>query len=184
MEQLATAGILVGTTMMPIIPCVGDDEAHLEALVSATEGPRWILSPWRGLAMMAPGGAHAGGSRRLDPQLEPLWRKLYRWELGGRPQYGPLRSYNAHLGLLVRELCARHGLLDRMPRHILPGPLAVNKRVAERLFLRTNDLELGGQVTAASGPTARQPGPSIICSRAWLRSWLPRARPDCKDCQG
>ena len=29
-----------------------------------------------------------------------------------------------------------------MPRPILPGPLAINKRVAERLFLKTYDLEL------------------------------------------
>jgi hypothetical protein len=44
--------------------------------------------------------------------------------------------------LLLRELCARHGLLDRMPRYVAPGPLAANKRIAERLFLRTYDLEL------------------------------------------
>ncbi|MGD2158335.1 MAG: hypothetical protein PVG32_15765, partial [Anaerolineales bacterium] len=29
-----------------------------------------------------------------------------------------------------------------MPRYIAPGSLAVNKRIAERLFLRTYDLEL------------------------------------------
>jgi DNA polymerase/3'-5' exonuclease PolX len=29
-----------------------------------------------------------------------------------------------------------------MPRYVAPGPLAVNKRIAERLFLRTHDLEL------------------------------------------
>ncbi len=29
-----------------------------------------------------------------------------------------------------------------MPRYIAPGPLAVNKRIAERLFLKTYDLEL------------------------------------------
>jgi DNA polymerase/3'-5' exonuclease PolX len=46
------------------------------------------------------------------------------------------------LGLLIRELCDAHGLLDRMPRYVAPGPLAVNKRMAERLFLHTYDLEL------------------------------------------
>jgi hypothetical protein len=35
-----------------------------------------------------------------------------------------------------------HGLLDRMPRYVAPGPLAVNRRIAERLFLKTYDLEL------------------------------------------
>jgi DNA repair photolyase len=145
MEQLATAGIVVGTSMMPVIPLVGDDEAHLEALVGATKdhGGSYVLSG--GLTMDGLQAERAlEAARRMDPRLEPLWRKLYRWEVGGRPQYSPLQSYNAHLGLLVRELCAKHGLLDRMPRPILPGPLAVNKRVAERLFLKTYDLELEG----------------------------------------
>ncbi len=81
-------------------------------------------------------------ARRLDPALETRWRELYHWEPGGKPSYGPPGAYNARLGLLLRELCARHGLLDRMPRYIAPGPLAVNKRIAERLFLKTYDLEL------------------------------------------
>jgi hypothetical protein len=67
---------------------------------------------------------------------------LYGWEVGRKPNYSPPRAYSARLGLLIRELCARHGLLDRMPRYVAPGPLAANKRVAERLFLRTYDLEL------------------------------------------
>jgi DNA repair photolyase len=28
MEKLASAGILAGTSMMPVIPCLGDDEGH------------------------------------------------------------------------------------------------------------------------------------------------------------
>jgi DNA polymerase/3'-5' exonuclease PolX len=43
---------------------------------------------------------------------------------------------------MVRELCARHGLKDRMPRYVGLGPLSLNKRMAERLFLKTYDLEL------------------------------------------
>ena len=69
-------------------------------------------------------------------------RQLYSWPDDGNPQYGPPQDYNSRLGLLVRELCDRHGLLDRMPRYIAPGPSAINKRIAERLFLRTYDLEL------------------------------------------
>jgi hypothetical protein len=81
-------------------------------------------------------------ARQLDPALEAHWRELYNWEPGGKPTYGPRRAYNARLGLLIRELCARHELLDRMPRYIAPGSLAVNKRIAERLFLKTYYLEL------------------------------------------
>ena len=143
MEKLASAGILVGTSMMPVIPVVGDDETHLEDMIRATKdhGGSCVLSG--GLTM---DGVQAQRSleaaRRFDPALGDQWRELYRWEEDGKPNYSPPGNYNARLGLLVRELCAKHGLLDRMPRYVAPGPLAVNKRIAERLFLKTYDLEL------------------------------------------
>ncbi len=145
MEKLANAGILVGTSLMPIIPFVGDDESHLEDAVRATKdhGGSFVLGG--GLTME---GVQAErmleAARRLEPALEARWRELYDWEVGGKPNYGPPQAYNARLGLLLRELCARHGLMNRMPRYVAPGPLAVNKRIAERLFLKTYDLELEG----------------------------------------
>jgi hypothetical protein len=81
-------------------------------------------------------------ARRYDPSLEDSLREMYNWSVSGKPDMSPPRNYNARLGLLVRELCSNHGLLDRMPRYITPGALAVNKRIAERLFLKTYDLEL------------------------------------------
>jgi DNA repair photolyase len=145
MGKLAGASILVGTSMMPILPYAGDGERHLDDLVRATKdhGGACVLAG--GLTM---DGVQAewtlAAARRLDPALEARWRELYHWQAGGKPRYGPPGAYNVRLGLLVRELCHRHGLLDRMPRYIAPGPSAVNKQVAERLFLRTYDLELEG----------------------------------------
>jgi DNA repair photolyase len=143
MEQLATAGILVGTSMMPVLPFAGDDDRHLEDLIRAIgdHGGSCVLAG--GLTMdgiQAERTLAAAG--RFDPTLPSRWQAFYGWEPGGAPNYGPPRAYNARLGLRVRELCARHGLLDRMPRYIAPGPFAVNKRIAERLFLKTYDLEL------------------------------------------
>jgi DNA repair photolyase len=143
MQKLAGAGILVGAALMPVLPFVGDDEVHLEETIRAIKdhGGAFVLGG--GLTMS---GVQAQrtlqAARRLDPALEGRYRELYGWKEGGKPNYGPPRSYNARLGLLIRELCARHGLLDRMPRYVAPGALAVNKRVAERLFLKTYDLEL------------------------------------------
>ena len=145
MQQLAEAGILVGTGLMPILPYVGDDEAHLEQVVQATKdhGGSFIMAG--GMTM---DGIQAErtlqAAKKHDPVMETRIRELYQWHTNGKPQYGPPQAYNARLGLLVRELCVRHGLLDRMPRYIAPGPLAVNKRIAELLFLRTYDLELEG----------------------------------------
>jgi DNA repair photolyase len=143
MEQLADAGIYVGASMMPIFPLVGDDEAHLEDLIRATKdhGGQCVLAG--GLTMDGVQAERSlAAARRLDPTLEEQWREFYGWEPDGKPNYSPPPAYNSRIGLLVRDLCAKHGLLDRMPRYVPPGPLAVNKRVAERLFLRTYDLEL------------------------------------------
>ncbi len=38
--------------------------------------------------------------------------------------------------------CVRGTACYRMPRYVAPGPLAVDKRIAERLFFKTYDLEL------------------------------------------
>jgi len=67
---------------------------------------------------------------------------MYNWEVGGKPDAAPPRPYRAQLGRQVRALCVRYDLRDRIPRYIPLGPLAVNKRIAERLFVKTYDLEL------------------------------------------
>jgi len=122
---------------------VGDDEGHLEDAVHATKdhGGSFMLSSELTMSGVQAQRALAA-ARRFDPALEARWRELYNWEVGGKPNYTPPRVYNVRLALMVRELCARHGLLDRMPRYVAPGPLAVNKHIAERLFLKTYDLEL------------------------------------------
>jgi DNA repair photolyase len=143
MESLAKAGIDTGTSMMPVIPFDGDDHKHLEEMVIATRdhGGSCLLSG--GLTM---DGDQANWTLQAvvdyHPALEERWRQFYNWPEGGNPNTSPPRTYNARLGLQVRELCSKHGILDRMPRYIKPGSLAVNKRIAERLFLKSYDLEL------------------------------------------
>jgi DNA repair photolyase len=143
MQELAEAGILVGTSMMPVIPFFGDDLEHLEEMVTATKDHGGSVVLGGGMTM---DGVQAQltleAVRQFKASQEARWRKMYRWEPGGEPAYGPPRAYNARLGIVLRELCEKHGLLDRLPRYIQPGPLAINKRIAEQLFLKTYDLEL------------------------------------------
>jgi hypothetical protein len=143
MATLAAHGITVGTALMPVLPFVGDDRAHLEDVVRATKDHGGTFVMGGGLTM---DGHQARRTltafQQLDPRLVPGVRELYRWRTDGEPRFGPPKPYNARLGLLIRELCEAHGLLDRMPRYIAPGPLATNKRIAEYLFLRVYDLEL------------------------------------------
>jgi DNA repair photolyase len=143
MQELAKADIMVGASLMPVLPFAGDDEAHLDDTIRAVKDHGGTFVIGGGLTMdgvQARRGLEA--ARRLDPALEARWRELYNWQPGGKPDYSPPGAYNARLGLTIRELCARHGLLDRLPRYVEPGPLAINKRIAERLFLKTYDLEL------------------------------------------
>ena len=143
MERLAKADILVGTALMPVLPIVGDDEGHLEEVVRATKahGVTFILAG--GLTMEGVQAARTmEAARHFDPTIEDRWRHHYNWQADGKPAYSSPPAYSVQLGLTVRDLCARHGLRDRMPRYVVPGPLAVNKRVAERLFLKAYHLEL------------------------------------------
>ena len=128
---------------MPVLPGLGDDEAHLEQAVRATadHGGAFVLAG--GLSME---GVQAERTlealRRFDPPSVSGWRQFFHWQEGGQPRYGPPPAYSARLGQTVRELCQRHGLRHRIPRTVAPGPRAINKRIAERLFLAAYDLEL------------------------------------------
>jgi len=143
MARLAGAGLLVGTGLMPVLPFLGDDEEHLEDVIRATKdhGGSFVLGG--GLTMEGVQAQRSlAAACRVDPGMEEAWRGFYGWETGQNPRHSPPGDYNARLGLKIRELCDRHGLMDRMPRYVEPGPLAINKRIAEQLFLRTYELEL------------------------------------------
>ena len=143
MERLAGVGITTGLSMMPILPYICDQEVDLESLIIAAKdhGASCVLAG--GLTM---DGVQADYTlsvvREYDPSLEYKYRSLYQWKPDERPQYSPPKRYIANLGLCVRSICEKHGLLDRLPRYIVPGPLSINKHVAEKLYLKTYDLEL------------------------------------------
>jgi DNA repair photolyase len=145
MSRLAEAGVLVGTALMPIVPFLGDRPAQLEAVIQATKDHGGEFALAGGMTM-----AGAQSRRTLEvvagfyPPLEEEWRRMYRWPQGGKPRYSPPDEYINRLGRLVRELCAKHGIWDRIPRYVRSGPLAANKRIAERLFLKTYDFQLEG----------------------------------------
>ena len=131
---LADSGIPVGVSLMPVIPFLGDDRAHMEDTILAARdyGAEFVIAG--GMTM---DGVQAqrtlAAAGRVDPAVEQQWRELYNQDepRGVRPEPGP-DSYPARLGRLVRELCEVHGIGHRMPRYIPPGPLGVNKHLAER----------------------------------------------------
>ena len=138
MRKVADAGILTGTAFMPILPYICDDDSNLETVVrrTAENGGRFVLAA--GLTMS---GAQATyfleAVKKHEPGLVEKYTKLY----GGA--YGPLDTkYVGRIGLKVRELCAKYGISDRMPRYIPDGPLATNNRIAEDIFTKCYLMEL------------------------------------------
>jgi hypothetical protein len=128
---------------MPILPYIGDDESHLSDAIQATRdhGGTFVLGG--GMSME---GAQAertlAAAERLEPELASKWRKFYGWTEARKPSYSPPAVYRARLGRRVRELCERYGVADRMRRYIPPGPLAINKRIAEQFYLKSYELEM------------------------------------------
>lgn len=139
MEALAQVGILVGTALMPIIPFATDDPHSLAAVVQATKDHGGSFVVPGGLTMEGPQAEWTlQAAARYRPEVGKQLRQVYREK--GSHLAG--RAYRARLALAVRELCGQHGLRDLMPRPVVPGPLSINRRIAERLFVKMRDLEL------------------------------------------
>lgn len=143
MSSLASQGILVGVGLIPILPALSDDRAHLEEVIKAAKdhGASFILAGGLSMAgIQAERTLQAAG--RLEPNVVSEWRRLYDWLPEKEPDYSPPPAYVAHLGSRVREICHRYDLPDRMPRYIPGGKKGTNKRIAELLFLRVYEMEI------------------------------------------
>jgi DNA repair photolyase len=137
LTRLRDAGLLAGVSLMPILPLCGDDEAHLDETIRVVKdhGAQFVIGG--GLTMSGEQGARTlAAAGRVDESLPSRLKVLYG------SASSPPRQYAAGIGRLVRELCQRHQIADRMPRYLPPGPLGENRAVAEKLFLRAYELEL------------------------------------------
>jgi DNA repair photolyase len=139
MAQVARAGILTGTCLMPVLPGLSDDDATLESVVrwTAEHGGRFVLAGTLTLAdqQKAYFLEFLGGR---FPDLVPAYRALYP-----EASYAPRGDASRRLSLRVRELCARYQLADRIPRPIIAGDKrALNKRVVERLANQAYGIEI------------------------------------------
>jgi DNA repair photolyase len=139
MRSIAAAGIPTGTSFMPILPGLCDDDANLEAVVrmTADAGGRFVLAG--GLTLSDQQRAYyLDALQRLAPELLPLYQKLF-----------PPGSYSAigngwrETGLKVRSYCQKYGILDRIPRPVIPGDKhSLNHQIAETLANNSYSLEL------------------------------------------
>jgi hypothetical protein len=139
MEQIAAAGILTGTCMMPILPGLCDDDQTLENVISwtADHGGRFVIAG--GLTLADQQRAYFFDAlRERFPDLVDFYTTTYP-----PGSYGPPADRWLHTARRIHEFCQAAGISDRMPRPIIPGDKrTLNKRVAERLAYETYRLEL------------------------------------------
>jgi DNA repair photolyase len=139
LRQVARTGVTTGVAMMPLLPGISDDERNIEDVVSRVKdaGGQFVLGGGLTLKEGAQRERYMGFLKTHYPEVLTLYGQLYGKGYEAQGGYGP------QLLRRVREVCLKRSIADRMRRPILADdPLAVNKRIAEQLFLRAYDLQL------------------------------------------
>jgi DNA repair photolyase len=147
MRRVAGAGLTTGVAMMPLLPGITDGEDNIRDVVCRVRdaGGQFVLGGGLTLKEGVQRERYMEFLEKHYAELTPFYGQLYGGGFETRGGYGP------QLMRLVREICLELGIPDRMKRPILSDdPLAGNKRIAEKLFLRAYDLSL------EEAPTYRQ----------------------------
>jgi DNA repair photolyase len=142
MEEIAQAGILTGTCMMPVLPGVSDDDATLDDVVrwTADHGGKFILAGGLTLADQQR-DYFLGVLRERFPDLLGFYQAQYP-----EGSYGPGHGRWRKVALKIKDLCEKYGISDRIPRPIIPGSKrALNKRIVEVLAEQLYCMELNGE---------------------------------------
>lgn len=145
MAQFAEMGIPTGTCLMPVLPGLSDDAETIRNVVAwtADHGGQFVLAGTLTLADQQRDYFYGVLAERF-PDVIPLYDRLYP-----AGSYAPASGASADLARRVRDLCRKAGILDRIPRPVIPGEKrALSKRVTEALANRAYDLELEGKPAA------------------------------------
>jgi len=139
MTEVAKAGLTTGIAMMPLLPGISDNDNNITDVVKRVKdgGGQFVLGGGLTLKEGVQRDRYMAFLNLYYPEAVTLYDRLYGDGFETRGSYGP------QLLRRVREICAQHDIPDRMRRPIVPAdPLARNKRIAEKLFLRAYDLSL------------------------------------------
>jgi len=139
MRQLADHGIQCGVCFMPILPRLCDTRENIELVIQNTvdHGGSFILGAPLTLADQQK-TYFMHFLKRIEPSLYSAYQKLYT-----QKSYGPVGDIWIKTGRLIREMCRKSGIPDRMPRPILPGEKrALNKKSVEHIANQMYAMEL------------------------------------------
>lgn len=139
MEKIASKGIQTGISFMPILPGLCDTRENINLVIKkcADNGGQFVLAAPLTMADQQK-TYFLNYLKEYNADLYNLYLSLYPPR-----SYGPARDAWINTALLVRELCEKYGIRDRMPRPIFTGEKrALNKKAVEYLAEKLYALEL------------------------------------------
>jgi len=139
MEKFATQGIQTGICFMPILPGLCDTRENINLVIKqcVDHGGQFALAA--PLTMADQQKAYfLTHLKEHEVDLYDLYQRLYPSR-----SYGPIGNTWLETALMVRELCKKAGILDRMPRPIFTDEKrALNKKAVEYLAGEIYTMEL------------------------------------------
>ena len=139
MEKFASKGILTGICFMPILPGLCDTRENISQVIRqcADHGGQFALAAPLTMADQQK-TYFLTYLKEHDRDLYDLYLRLYPPR-----SYGPVGGTWIETALLVREMCKKHGIQDRMPRPIFTDEKrALNKIAVEYLADKLYSMEL------------------------------------------
>ncbi|MBU0613608.1 radical SAM protein [Patescibacteria group bacterium] len=137
MKKIADAGLITGTSFMPILPFLYDDEKNLEAVVVETKknGGSYVLVG--GLTLW--GGVKDHYYMMLKenfPSLVPKYEKIFTSDAA----FG---EYWKKISERVKKLCKKHKIGQFIPRPIkhYPKGLHLNKKIAAVFYFKARNYQ-------------------------------------------
>lgn len=144
MKKITETGILTGTTYMPALPFITDDDKSLEEVVKRTRGAGGKYVLFAGLTLNEPfKKRYLKVVAEHYPHLLSKYEKLYHD--AGRWGFGPTAgAHSSKLNEKVNRLCEKYGLLNYIPRYIPPEAIKDNYQIAEKVYLKARELRNRG----------------------------------------
>lgn len=141
MKKLAKNKILTGTVFMPILPFIYDDEKNIEAVIKKTKecGGQYILDG--GLTLWGYCGTHFYKIlEKYNPKLVAEYKNLYKTQ-------SSQTTYYAKIHKKILKYCRKYKITPYIPRPVnfYPNELQINKKLAEKFYLKARELQMSGQ---------------------------------------